>query len=75
MVISAKNYVFCIFHVLHLPPPNQTVYIIYVVKLGKKLAKSWTVSKSLQTKIPGKTGSGKSGKKSGYQIPIFWARY
>ena len=54
---------------LQLPPANQTAYIIYVVKVGKKLAKSWTVYKSLQTKIPGKNRIRKFREKSGYQNP------
>ena len=69
---TEKKYVFCIFHVLHLPPPNQTAYIIYVVKVGNKLAKSWTISKCLQTKIPGKNRSRKIWEKSGYEIPNLW---
>ena len=69
-LFTQKKYVFCIFHVLQLPPANQTAYIIYVVKVGKKLAKSWTICNPLQTKIPGKNRIRKIREKSGYQIPI-----
>ena len=48
---------------------NQTAYIIYVQKVGKKLAKSWTFPKSPQTKIPGKNRIRKIQEKSGYKIP------
>ena len=54
---------------LQLPPANQTAYIIYVVKVGKKLAKSWTIYKSLQTKILGKNWIQKIRENSGYEIP------
>ena len=53
-VFCLKKYVFCTFHVLHLPPPDQTAYIIYVVKVGKKLAKSLTSRKSAHSFFPGK---------------------
>ena len=65
-----KSMFFCIFHVLHIPPQDQTAYIIYVVNMGKKLAKSWTIYNHLQTKIPGKNRIRKIREKSGYQIPI-----
>ena len=54
MVINPKKYVFCIFHTCQLLPADQTAYIIYVVKVGYKMAKSLTSCKSLQVKIPGK---------------------
>ena len=70
MVIYPKKYVYCIFHVQQLAVANQTEYIIYVVKVGNKMAKSWTVSKSLQEKNPGKNRIRKIWEKSGYQIPV-----
>ena len=42
------------FHICQLLPVNQTVYIIYVVKVGKNLAKSLTPSKSPQYFFLGK---------------------
>ena len=42
-LFTQKKHVFCIFHVLQLPPANQTTYITYVVKVGKNLAKSLTL--------------------------------
>ena len=69
-LFTQKKYVFCIFHVLQLPPANQTAYIIYVVKEGKNLAKSFTSSKSPQYFFPGKNRIRKIREKSGYQIFI-----
>ena len=42
--------------------------IIYVVKVGYKMAKSLTSAKSLQEKFPGKNRIRKIREKSGYQI-------
>ena len=58
------------FHMLQVPPGKESFYIIYVEKMGKKLARNWTIYKSLQTKIPGKNQIRKIREKSGYQIPI-----
>ena len=69
-LFTQKKYVFCIFHVLQLPPANQTAYIIYVVKEGKNLAKSFTSSKSPQYFFPGKNRIRKIREKSGHQIFI-----
>ena len=69
-LFTQKKYVFCIFHVLQLPPANQTAYIIYVVKEGKNLAKSFTSSKSPQYFFPGKNRIRKIREKSGYQILV-----
>ena len=61
-----KQYGFCIFHGLQLT--KLPTYIIYVVKVGKKLAKSSTPYKSLQYFFPGKNRIRKIREKSGYEI-------
>ena len=68
MVINPKKYVFCIFHICQLLPVNQIAYIIYVVKVGKKLASSLTVHNPAQFLFPGKNRIRKIREKSGYQI-------
>ena len=75
VIYSKKKYVFCIFHIQQLQAANQTAYIIYVQKVGKKLAKSWTVYKYLQTKIPGKNRIGKSGKIPDLKFREFLIRF
>ena len=67
-LFTQKKYVFCIFHVLQLPPANQTAYMISVVKVSKNLAKSFTSSKSPQYFFLGKNWTRKIREKSGYQI-------
>lgn len=62
------------FHMLQLPPGKESFYIIYVVKVGKKLAKSWTIYKSLQTKILGKNWIRKIRKIPDIKFLIFEVR-
>ena len=69
---NQKKYVFCIFHVQQLAAASQIAYIIYVVKVGKKLAKSLTLYKSLQKEIQGKNRIRKIREKSGHQIFIIF---
>ena len=56
------------FHVLQLPPGNQTFYKIYAVKVGKKMAQSLTPRKSPQIFFPGKNRNRKIREKSGHEI-------
>ena len=57
------------FHVLHIPPHNQTLHKIYVVKVGKKMAQSLTPRKSSQFFYREKNRIRKIREKSGYEIP------
>ena len=56
------------FHVQQLRAANQTVCIIHVVKVGKNLAKSLTICKSLQLFFLGKNRIRKIREKSGYEF-------
>ena len=68
--ITLWNSIWAIFHICQLLPGNQTAYIIYVVKVGNKMAKSLTLPKSAQYFFPGKNRIRKIREKSGYQILV-----
>ena len=66
---------FYIFHVLQLPPDNRRTDIIEIGDKAVIMAESLTPASPSKKKIREKSGSGKSGKKSGYQIFLFLVRF
>ena len=67
-LFTQKKYVFCIFHVLQLPPANRETDVVLFYNIKIKMALSFTSSKSPQFFFPGKNRIRKFREKSGYEI-------
>ena len=67
-LFTQKKYVFCIFHVLQLPPANRETDVVLFYNIKIKMALSFTSSKSPQFFFPGKNQIRKFREKSGSQI-------
>ena len=52
-LFTQKKYVFCIFHVLQLPPANRETDVVLFYNIKIKMALSFTSSKSPQFFFPG----------------------
>ena len=71
-LFTQKKYVFCIFHVLQLPPANRETDVVLFYNIKIKMALSFTSSKSPQFFFPGKNQIRKFRGESRYQIPDFY---